>query len=213
MAAVRPTLEHEERLWSAGFALVAGVDEVGRGAAAFDLVVCALILPHRDDLFDRLAGVRDSKSLSSRQRATALEPIRDLAVACGIGRASAREIDAEGMRACLHRSMLSAVAACAPAPQALIVDAVRLPTPLRQDVFPKADVLSLSVAAASIVAKETRDAEMRALAERYPGYGFERNVGYLSPEHIAALRRLGPSPLHRLSFLRGVLGDEGRPAA
>lgn len=201
MGIVWPTLEHEQRLWEAGYQVVGGADEVGRGALVLDCVVAVVVLPRRDDLPEVLKGVRDSKTLSPRQRAALVPRIREVALACSLGSVSADEIDRLGMTLALQEAFMRAVRACDPVPDALILDAVRLPLSVHQVSFPKADATSLTVAAASVIAKEHRDALMREYAERYPGYGFERNAGYGTPEHYEAIRKLGLTPEHRRSFL------------
>ncbi|MFN8470800.1 MAG: ribonuclease HII [Anaerolineae bacterium] len=196
-----PTLD-EERGWAAqGYHLVAGIDEVGRGAWAGPVVAAAVILPpEAPDLLERLPGVRDSKLMTPLAREEALPRILDIALAVAVGSAEAQEIDSLGILAATRTAMQRAIEALAVRPQALILDHVTLPLPIPQHSFPRADQTSLSVAAASVVAKVTRDRGMVDLDALYPGYEFARHKGYGTASHMAALERLGPSPTHRASF-------------
>jgi ribonuclease HII len=197
-----PNLDFEQKLWASGQRHVAGLDEVGRGAWAGPVVAAAVILPHdRDDLTDALAGVRDSKLLSPRQRKDQLPVIRETCVASGIGMASARFIDRWGIVPATQQAMLMALQNLSIPPQYLLVDALHLPhvgTPQR--ALPKGDLQVLSIAAASILAKVFRDRLMIALDRYRPGYAFASHKGYGTPAHYALLTLLGPSPAHRMSF-------------
>jgi ribonuclease HII len=197
-----PDLDEEWTLREAGHARVAGVDEAGRGAWAGPVCAAALILPlDRVELPDLLAGVRDSKLLSPRQREALLPRILETAEAVGVGWASAAEVDATGIVAATRLAMARAVASLDGRADALLVDYVWLPDlDLPQRALPKADTRCLSVAAASIVAKVERDRLMVALDLDFPGYGFARHKGYGTRAHREALERLGPSPLHRMSW-------------
>ena len=196
-----PTLS-EELAWVAhGYALVTGIDEVGRGAWAGPVLAAAVILPlDAPDLLERLAGVRDSKLMTPAAREEALPRIQAVALAVAVGSASVDEIDRLGILAATRQAMGRAIDGLAVHPQALILDHVTLPIPIPQRAFPRADQTSLSVAAASIVAKVTRDREMVELDALYPGYGFAQHKGYGTAAHAAALARLGPTPVHRASF-------------
>jgi ribonuclease HII len=193
----RATLERFERLLRAhGFERVAGADEAGRGALAGPLVAAAVILP---DEFD-LDGIRDSKMLSEIQRERAYARIVAGAtwVAC---KAEPAAIDARG----LHRSNIMllrrAAKALRPDPDYVLTDGFPVPRiPCPSLGIKKGDAVSSSVAAASIVAKVTRDRIMRRLHKRYPAFGFDHNKGYGTPEHLEVLDRLGPTPIHRMSF-------------
>jgi ribonuclease HII len=196
----RPTFAWEERLWGQGLVYVAGSDEAGRGSLAGPVVAAAVVFP---PLFSApwLARVDDSKRLSPKGRAALAPLIRSGALAVGIGLASPQEVDALGVGKATRLAMERAVAGLPVCPQAVLVDAL----PLRLDGIPcipvvHGDRLSLSIAAASILAKVERDALMEALDSRYPGYGFRGHKGYPTPAHQRALRLLGPSPVHRLSF-------------
>ncbi|HEV2686876.1 MAG TPA: ribonuclease HII [Actinomycetota bacterium] len=187
----------ERRLHDAGFGLVAGVDETGRGALAGPLVACAVILSEQAEL----PGLRDSKLLTPLARARLCVQIKEQALAISIVRVPPTSIDRRG----LHRSNLRALREAAmrlrPAPEYLLVDGY----PIRRVPFPclsikKGDRVSIAVAAASVVAKVTRDRLMVNLNRRHPGYAWDENKGYGTREHWRALDKLGPSPHHRLSF-------------
>lgn len=197
-----PDLTFELELWQEGYQLLAGVDEAGRGALAGPVYAAAVILPPaRDDLIPVLAGVNDSKKLSPNQRAYWAGRIPQIAVACIVASASAEEIDQMGI---LHATRLAAeraVQGLCFAPDHLLLDYLLLPAlHLPQTPLVKGDARSLSIAAASILAKTARDAHLCALDQLYPGYGFISHKGYGTPQHLAALEALGPSPVHRKSF-------------
>ncbi len=197
-----PTLEAEERFWRRGIQRVAGLDEAGRGAWAGPVVAAAVILPCGDGMVAMLDGVRDSKQVSPAARKRLAARICDVALAVGVGRGEQQEIDVLGIVPATRLAMRRALAALSVAPEALVIDALRLPgVDLPQDVFPYADARSLSVAAASIIAKVTRDRWMADVAEvDFPGYGFAQHKGYGTKQHQAALNRLGVCPIHRLTF-------------
>mgnify|MGYP005813008097 CR=1 FL=1 len=196
-----PDLRAEGALWSAGFGRVAGLDEVGRGAWAGPVVAGAVILPPDAGVGARLSGVRDSKQMSSAQRERWAQEIRRVALAWGLGAASAAEIDALGIVPATRLAMRRALAALQPAAQALLVDALRLPDVLLpQRALVHGDARVLSIASASVLAKVARDARMELYAGEYPGYGFEHHKAYGTAEHREALERLGACPIHRRSF-------------
>ena len=198
-----PGLSLERRLWRQGWRWVAGLDEVGRGAWAGPVVSAAVILP-RDyrALLAALRGVTDSKLLSARQRERLFHTIHAVAVTVGVGGAGAGEVDRGGVLPATRASMQRAIAMLNPQPEALLVDAVdlRALVPLPQKWPIHGELRSLSIAAASIVAKVYRDRWMEGLDLRCPGYGFAQNKGYGTPEHMAALARLGVCEAHRLSY-------------
>lgn len=198
----KPGLDVEQKLLGCGFKLIAGVDEAGRGAWAGPVYAAAAILPlDRPDLRDALDGVADSKQLSPKRRETLLQVIHDVALSIGVGAATASEIDGLGILPATRLAMARAIDALTPAPQAMVLDYVKLPeVALPQRSLPKADQHCLSVAAASIVAKVNRDRWMIELNQQHPGYGFDRHKGYGTAAHRAALARLGPSPVHRMSW-------------
>ena len=194
---IAPDFTHEEALLALGFARIAGVDEVGRGPLAGPVVAAAVILDPR-----RLPpGLDDSKRLSSAQRQRADQAIRESA-AVGLGVASVAEIEALNILGAAHLAIRRALAALDPAPDHVLIDGNQLPRdlPMPARGLVGGDRLSLSVAAASIVAKVWRDRLMVTLAQQHPGYGWETNMGYGSESHRAALQRLGPTPHHRRTF-------------
>jgi len=178
------------------------VDEAGRGCWAGPVFAAAVILPPAPAAWEALAGVRDSKRLSARQREAQFVHIAATALAVGVGRAEAAEIDALGIVPATRLAMRRALAQLAPPAEALVIDALRLPeVALPQQAFPYADARSLSVAAAGIVAKVSRDRWMRECAALdFPGYGFAQHKGYGTPQHREALEMLGVCPLHRRTF-------------
>jgi ribonuclease HII len=196
-----PTLRLERKCWRAGERTVVGIDEVGRGAWAGPVTVAALVPPP-----DHLRGVRDSKELTREEREVVAGRVLRWAVAIGIGHASAEECDALGMTAALRaagRRALAQLAALGYEPDRIILDGNYdyLGLGSRVTTVVRGDATCLAVAAASCVAKVTRDALMRAEAEHYPAYEFESNVGYPAPVHKAALAWLGPSAIHRRSWI------------
>ncbi len=196
---IRPGLEHEKRFARAGCSAIAGIDEAGRGAWAGPVVAGAVIL----DLAKvaNLRKVHDSKRLSPRQREAVYPLIVEASLAHGIGLADSIEIDAIGIVPATRLAMRRAIDALCIPPDALIVDAVQLrEVDLPQSVFNFADSISLSVAAASILAKVTRDRMMVELATTFPGYGFDRHKGYGTQAHRAALTVIGACPSHRKTF-------------
>ena len=199
----RPHLKLETALWKEGLELVAGIDEAGRGAWAGPVAAAAVVLPHRPRwLRWRLGEVRDSKRLSPRRRERLWELISTVAVSVGVGCADSVEVDTLGLMAATRVAMRRAVVALDVPPQYLLVDAVNLGSEIelpQEDMY-FGDSISLSVAAASIVAKVHRDRLMYALGIKYPGYGFERHKGYGTRAHKAAVTRLRPTPAHRCSF-------------
>ncbi len=217
----QPSLDEESRLWFQGYTRVAGIDEAGRGAWAGPVVAASVVLPPPDayrscaDLACILDPVRDSKLLTPRSREHCYDLILEHALSYGVGFVSAKEIDRIGIVPATRQAMCQAVKALATQPDYLLIDALTLPQlPIPQLALPKADLNMLSVAAASIIAKVSRDRWMVALDGRLPGYGLAHHKGYGTPEHQAALQALGPSGQHRHSYapirvLQG--GDDERP--
>lgn len=197
-----PTLDLELALHAQGYRFVAGLDEAGRGAWAGPVVAAAVILPlDRCDLGEALAGVRDSKQLTPRARAGLCDAITRVALAVGVGVTAPRAIDRDGIVPATRRAMQRALAGLAVSPDYLVLDHVRLPDSTQpQTSLPKADAHHLSVAAASIIAKVTRDRLMTLLDGQFPGYGFAAHKGYGTEQHRAALAQLGPACIHRRSF-------------
>jgi len=195
-------LTEESRLWQAGCRRVAGLDEAGRGAWAGPVLAAAVVLPPgRSDLVAALRGVNDSKQLTARRRAELYPLIWQTALAVGVGQASSQFIDKHGIVPATHAAMRRALRQLALAPDYLLIDALRLPgVEVPQLGLIHGDARVLSIAAASIVAKVTRDRLMLAFEQQYPGYGFAAHKGYGTAAHRAALQRLGPCAAHRLSF-------------
>lgn len=197
-----PSTQFERRLLRQGYARPAGVDEVGRGSLAGPVVAAAVILPlHDSRLQRRLRGVRDSKLLTAERRQELCETILDCALAIGIGWVSHRMVDRAGIASANRQAMLRAVAGLPLQPDALLIDYVSLPEcGLPQLSITGGDRLSLSVAAASIVAKVHRDLWMLRCCDRFPQFEFGRHKGYGTQSHRDALAAHGPSRIHRLSF-------------
>ena len=185
--------------------LVAGVDEVGRGPLAGDVVAAAVILTDSPP-----EGVTDSKMLTPERREALAERIRDEAVSWALGRATVAEIDELNILQASLLAMRRAVEALPIQPSLVLVDGNRLPKwPYEARAIVKGDLTEPSIGAASILAKVQRDAEMLALHEHYPAYGFDRHKGYPTKAHLAALETAGISPVHRRSFgpVRRLLAD------
>ncbi len=197
-----PHLQKEIALLKQGYRFIAGLDEAGRGAWAGPVVAAAVILPlDRPDIATILAGLNDSKQLSPKRREHFFEIIQQTALSHGVGSVSAQVVDEVNVLVATRQAMQEAVANLLPAPDYLLIDHVKLSAlALPQSSFPKADCISLTVAAASIIAKVTRDRFMVRLSETYPGYGFERHKGYGTADHRTALAKLGTSAIHRLSY-------------
>ena len=194
-----PHLDYEQQFIRAGQMPVAGADEAGRGAWAGPVVAGAVIL--NLTTVDNLRAVNDSKRLLPQRRAELYLVITQHCLTYGLGQASAEEIDTLGILPATRLAMMRAIEALSPRPAALIIDAVRLPqVALPQAVFNFADSISLSVAAASILAKVTRDRLMIQADGLYPAYGFARHKGYGTRFHQAALQSVGPCAFHRQSF-------------
>ena len=176
-----------------GWTRIAGLDEAGRGALFGPVVAAAVILnPKR-----RIVGLDDSKQLAPDRRAQLAERIRDHAVAWAVAEVDAQRIDAWNIYQASRQAMAAALQQLAMQPDYLLIDALHLDVMIEQKSLIHGDALSISIAAASIIAKVTRDRLMCALAQDCPGYGFEQHKGYAVPEHLAALDRLGPSAHHR----------------
>jgi ribonuclease HII len=202
MASRHPDLRAEWRLWQDGRRLVAGVDEVGTGALCAPVVAAAvLVRPHTR----KIAGVRDSKTLSPRQRESLVTEIQRRSLAWGVGAASVGEIERLNIYHASHLAMRRALRRIGPYDHVL-VDGRKI-VGFEDQVGPytsivDGDATSYAIACASIVAKVTRDRLMRLLAVRYPGYGWERNAGYATRDHVDGLRALGLTPFHRRTYQR-----------
>jgi ribonuclease HII len=187
----------ERRLRDEGYARIAGVDEVGIGPLAGPVVAAAVVLPPDA----RLRGLDDSKKLTRALRERLAAEIAEVALDLGVGFVDVDEVDALNVYRAGLEAMRRAVAALAAPPDVLVVDARRVPgVACRQESLAGGDARVAAIAAASVVAKVRRDAHMAELDHCHPGYGFARHAGYGTPEHLAALRQLGPCPVHRRSF-------------
>jgi ribonuclease HII len=187
---------YEAPLWEQGLQFVGGCDEVGMAPLAGPVIACAVILRPGT----RIKGVNDSKQLTHEER-EALEPeIRANCISVGIGRAEVHEIDTINIYQAGLLALRRAVLALSPQPQHLLVDARKLDLPMPQQPIIKGDAKSITIGAASIVAKVHRDRLMSEHDLEYPGYGFAAHKGYPTPEHLGALEKLGACPLHRRSF-------------
>jgi len=195
-----PSFIEEERLEAQGYRLIAGVDEVGRGALAGPVVAAAVILP-RDLAAPWLAGVKDSKQLTPDRRELFFHHIHQVAIAIGIGAIPHYLVDKRGIVSATRLAMKQAIERLSPPAESLLIDYMRLPeVRLPQKGITNGDSLSLSIACASIIAKVARDQLMTAFDRIYPGYGLARHKGYGTSEHFACLSRLGPCPIHRQTF-------------
>lgn len=201
-------LKYEREAWDSGAEYIAGIDEVGRGCLFGDVVAAAVILPKGLVL----EGVNDSKKLSDKKRELLFDIIMKEAVAVGIGIVDVETIDRINIRQASRLAMKQAVHALTPSPDHLLVDAETVDIPLPQLSIIKGDANSQSIGAASIIAKVTRDrmckGEWDAL---YPEYGIAIHKGYATKLHREQLLTLGPTPLHRRSFLGKILGEQEQP--
>lgn len=196
-----PGLDYEIALTRQGYRFVAGLDEAGRGAWAGPVVAAAVILPAAPDVVDRLSGVQDSKVLTPAQRDHFFEVIYQLATGVSVGMASPSMVDNINVLEATRYAMRQALRRLRPVADYLLIDHLALPSVIvPQSSFPKAESISLSVAAASVIAKVTRDRHMVNLNQSYPGYHFDRHKGYGTKAHQTALNELGPSPVHRMSY-------------
>jgi ribonuclease HII len=195
-----PKFGEEKLCEEQGFNLVAGIDEVGRGCLAGPVVASAVIMPnHVKGSWRR--KVRDSKLLTPEQREDLSPCIHETAISIGTGVVEADVIDNYGMTIAVHLAMKMAIRKLLPQPDYILVDYLTIPElPMPQKGVADGDTLCFSIACASIVAKVYRDHLMMELDERFPGYGFAHHKGYGTEEHVACLRKLGPSPIHRWLF-------------
>lgn len=184
----------------AGYGLIAGVDEAGRGPLAGPVVAAAVILPEGKTL----QGIKDSKKMTEKAREKAFPVIDYEALALGIGVVSHRYIDEFNILKASLKAMKLAVLSLDPSPEYLLVDGInKVPVNILQKCLKKGDQLSLSISAASVMAKVYRDRIMRSYHEQYPVYGFHKNKGYGTAQHLVAIKHHGPSSIHRLTF-KGV---------
>lgn len=221
LLATRPVVRSENGLWAlervlqrSGFPHVAGTDEAGRGACAGPLVVAAVVLPTGKR--GEVPGLADSKLLSEKAREAAYDEVMRRALAWSVVVITPQEVDGVGLHLCNVRAMRQAVGRLDPCPSYVLTDGFPVPgLPAPTLAVWKGDRVAACVAAASVIAKVTRDNMMRALHERYPAYDFAQHKGYSTPEHSAALARHGPCPEHRFSYVNvravshGGVRDDG----
>ena len=189
-------LAYEKELYAQGIDLIAGVDEVGRGPLAGPVVAAAVILPKAC----KIPGLNDSKKIPKSKHKEIYEAVLQNAIAIGIGVKDNQVIDQVNIYEATKLAMMEAIGQLEPQPQHLLIDAMRLDLPIPQTSIIKGDANSLSIAAASIVAKVTRDQMMEEFDCEYPGYDFTQNAGYGTANHLAGLDQLGVTPIHRRSF-------------
>lgn len=189
-------LTYEKKLYASGLELIAGIDEVGRGPLAGPVVAAAVILPKNC----KIKGLNDSKKISKKKHQEIYDQVIEQALAIGLGFKSNQVIDQVNIYEATKLAMKEAVANLQLSPQHLLIDAMQLDLALPQTSIIKGDANSLSIAAASIVAKVTRDRLMRDYDRKFPGYDFAHNAGYGTQAHLEGLKKLGISPIHRHSF-------------
>ena len=189
-------LAYEKELYTQGIQLIAGVDEVGRGPLAGPVVAAAVILPENC----KIPGLNDSKKIPKSKHKEIYEAVLQNAIAIGIGVKDNQVIDQVNIYEATKLAMMEAIGQLDPQPQHLLIDAMKLDLPISQTSIIKGDANSLSIAAASIVAKVTRDQMMEEFDREYPGYDFAQNAGYGTAKHLAGLDKLGVTPIHRRSF-------------
>ena len=189
-------LAYEKELYAQGIDLIAGVDEVGRGPLAGPVVAAAVILPKAC----KIPGLNDSKKIPKSKHKEIYEAVLQNAIAIGIGIKDNQVIDQVNIYEATKLAMMEAIGQLEPQPQHLLIDAMKLDLPIPQTSIIKGDANSLSIAAASIVAKVTRDQMMEEFDKEYPGYDFAQNAGYGTAKHLAGLDKLGVTPIHRRSF-------------
>ena len=189
-------LAYEKELYTQGIQLIAGVDEVGRGPLAGPVVAAAVILPENC----KIPGLNDSKKIPKSKHKEIYEAVLQNAIAIGIGVKDNQVIDQVNIYEATKLAMMEAIGQLEPQPQHLLIDAMKLDLPIPQTSIIKGDANSLSIAAASIVAKVTRDQMMEEFDREYPGYDFAQNAGYGTTKHLAGLDQLGVTPIHRRSF-------------
>lgn len=189
-------LAYEKELYAQGVQLIAGVDEVGRGPLAGPVVAAAVILPKNC----KIPGLNDSKKIPKSKHQAIYQAVLGQALSIGIGVKDNRVIDQVNIYEATKLAMLEAIQELDPQPQHLLTDAMKLDLPISQTSIIKGDANSLSIAAASIVAKVTRDQMMTAYDQEYPGYDFAQNAGYGTTKHLEGLEKQGVTPIHRRSF-------------
>ena len=189
-------LSYEKELYKQGLTLIAGIDEVGRGPLAGPVVAAAVILPKNC----KIRGLNDSKKIPKKKHLEIYQVVQEQALAIGVGIMDNYIIDQVNIYEATKLAMKEAIFQLSPQPEHLLIDAMKLELPISQTSIIKGDANSLSIAAASIVAKVTRDNLMRDYDKQYPGYDFAANAGYGTANHLEGLDKLGVTPIHRTSF-------------
>ena len=189
-------LSYEKELYKHGLTLIAGVDEVGRGPLAGPVVAAAAILPKNC----KIKGLNDSKKIPKKKHLEIFQAVQDQALSIGIGIMDNQVIDQVNIYEATKLAMKEAISQLDPQPEHLLIDAMQLDLPISQTAIIKGDANSLSIAAASIVAKVTRDNLMKDYDNQFPGYDFAANAGYGTAKHLEGLDKLGVTPIHRTSF-------------
>ena len=199
-------LSYEKELYKQGVTLIAGVDEVGRGPLAGPVVSAAVILPKNC----KIRGLNDSKKIPKKKHLEIYQAVQDQALAIGIGIKDNHIIDQVNIYEATKLAMIEAISQLSPQPKHLLIDAMKLELPISQTSIIKGDANSLSIAAASIVAKVTRDNIMKDYDNQYPGYDFTANAGYGTAKHLDGLKKLGVTPIHRISFepVKSLVAEE-----
>jgi len=194
-------IQEEKRLRADGYRYIVGIDEVGRGPLAGPVVAAAVILP--EDFY--LLGINDSKKLSASKREELGKEIKEKAVSFAVSFIEAKEIDRINIYEATKVAMIDALRQLSPQPDYALIDAMKLSINLPYQAIIKGDSQSISIAAASIIAKVARDEYMVKIAELYPNYGFDRHMGYGTKEHLEAIKKYGVTPIHRRTFLTNIL--------
>lgn len=201
MVDVNELMQYERQLQEQGYKYICGVDEVGRGPLAGPVTCTAVIMP----LDDLIQGVNDSKKVSKGKRIKLYDIIVEKAIAVNTVSYDNRKIDEMNILEATKACMRDAIMGLSVAPDVVLVDALKLDIPYKTMGIIKGDALSYSIASASIVAKVTRDKYMAEMSEKYPEYGFENNSGYGTAQHIAALKEIGATPIHRKTFIKNFV--------
>lgn len=196
-----PTLAFEQQFWAQGLSAIAGIDEAGRGALAGPVYAAAVVLPNDSTTAAALSGVRDSKEMTAKQRSIWAGEIRQVASHWSVGSASSAYIDSYGIMPATRLASMRALKALSLEVDHLLIDALKLfECAIPQTMLIKGDMRSLSIAAASVLAKVERDAELQSLDKHFPDYGFAQHKGYGTLAHRKAITKKGPISAHRLSF-------------
>lgn len=201
MVDVNELMQYERQLQEQGYKYICGVDEVGRGPLAGPVTCTAVIMP----LDDLIQGVNDSKKVSKGKRIKLYDIIVEKAIAVNTVSYDNKKIDEMNILEATKACMRDAIMGLSVAPDIVLVDALKLDIPYKTMGIIKGDALSYSIASASIVAKVTRDRYMAEMAEKYPEYGFEKNSGYGTAQHISAIKEVGATPIHRKTFIKNFV--------